>query len=137
MQFETLAGRRKTVSVQRYLIDWNNDSLSKFQRRVKDFLHHYWKNHVVCEEFPVVGTRMRLDFYNVTRRIAIECDGEQHNQYNKHFHGGSLSVFQKQLERDDKKTEWCRINGITLARIYEEDVPNLSVQLFADLGVAL
>lgn len=137
MQFQTLAGRRKTVSVQRYLIDWEDDSLSKFQRRVKEFLHYYWKNHVVCEEFPVVGTRMRLDFYNVTRRIAIECDGEQHNQFNRHFHNGSLSVFQKQLTRDDKKTEWCLLNDITLVRIYEEDVINLSARFFSDLGVIL
>lgn len=137
MQFETLAGRRKAVSVQRYLIDWGDASLSKFQRKVKQFLHPHWQYQVVCEEFPVAGTRMRLDFYNVTRRIAIECDGEQHNQYNKHFHSGSLSVFQKQIQRDDKKTEWCRINDITLVRIYEEDVRNLSAQFFRDLGVTL
>lgn len=137
MQFFTLTGKRKTKSVQPYLIDWSANSLSKFQRRVKEFLHHFWKNQVVCEEFPVVGTRMRLDFYNVTRRIAVECDGEQHNSYSKHFHRGSLSVFQKQIQRDDKKTEWCEKNDITLIRIYEEDVPNLSRKLFSELGVEL
>ncbi|MFA6432915.1 MAG: hypothetical protein WCV82_03855 [Candidatus Paceibacterota bacterium] len=137
MQFETLTGRRKSKSVQPYLIDWDDVSLSKFQRRVKEFLHHYWKNHVVCEEFPVIGTRMRLDFYNVTRRIAIECDGEQHNQYNAHFHKGSFSLFQKQMDRDDKKKQWCDLNDITLVRVYEEDVPNLSAAFFKGLGVQL
>lgn len=137
MKYLTLAGRSKSVSVQPYLIDWEDDSLSKFQRTIKQFLYHYWKHQVVCEEFPVVGTRMRLDFYNVTRHIAIECDGEQHNQYNKHFHRGSFSLFQKQLDRDDKKGQWCLKNEITLVRIYEDDVPNLSRDLFTQLGVEL
>ncbi len=137
MQFITLTGKRKSVSVQPYLIDWEDDSLSKFQFSVKQFLHHYWQHHVVCEEFPVAGTRMRIDFYNVTRRIAIECDGEQHNQYNKHFHRGSFSVFQKQLDRDDKKKTWCEKNDIELIRIYEDDVPNLCRELFTELGVEL
>lgn len=137
MRYKTLAGRFKTVSEAKYLIDWDDDSLSKFQWKVKHFLHPFWKNYVVCEEFPVAGTRMRIDFYNVTQKVAIECDGEQHNEYNAHFHRGSFSVFQKQVKRDMDKSRWCELNNITLIRIYEEDVPNLSREFFKELGVTL
>lgn len=137
MKYRTLAGRWKNVDIQKYRIDWGDDSLSKFQFRVKQFLMHYWKNQVVCEEFPVAGTRMRFDFFNVTKKIAVECDGEQHNQYSKHFHKSSYSLFQKQIERDDDKRDWCELNGVILVRIYQDDVPNLSVSLFRELGVNL
>lgn len=132
MYFLTLKGRRKSIQMSRYGIDWDKSCLSKFQFAVKQFLRIHWSRQFVYEELPVVGTRMRLDFYNANKRVAIECDGAQHTKYNRHFHRGSLSVYQMQLMRDDLKEKWCELNQITLVRIYPEDVPNLSLRWFTE-----
>ena len=59
--------------------------VSKRQKAVKDFLKDYWYHHVTFEEFPVVGTRLSLDFYNANKRVAVEVQGAQHTKYNKFF----------------------------------------------------
>jgi hypothetical protein len=132
MQFVTLKGRKKSVTLLPYAIDWDAPCLSKFQFAVKQFLRPHWCRQFCYEELPVAGTRMRIDFYNAGKRIAIECDGAQHNGYNRHFHRGSLSVYQMQMERDDQKEKWCALNGITLVRIYPEDVKQLSPAWFRE-----
>ena len=66
---------------------------SKIQFKVKDFFKDYWQNHICYEEFPVFGTRMKVDLINFTRKIAVEVQGDQHNQYNKFFHGGSRDKY--------------------------------------------
>lgn len=136
--FLTLAGRRKQLPrIERYRLDFDKQSLSKFQFSVKQFLRSYWYNHVLYEEFPVVGTRMKLDIYNATRRIAIECDGGQHYKFNPHFHRNNRNVYLRQIMRDEGKESWCELNNITLIRIYESDIPRLSREWFRERGVEL
>lgn len=140
MQYLTLKGRKKAVpaeKAQKCRMDWEKKSLSNFQFDVKRFLKPFWHNNVCYEEFPVVGTRMHIDIYNATKKIAIECDGQQHVRYNKHFHRGSASVYFGQVSRDNSKEEWCELNGITLVRVYETDVKNLSREWFREQGVEL
>lgn len=120
-----------------YRLDFDQKSLSNFQFSVKQFLRPYWGNHVLYEEFPVVGTRMKIDIYNATRRIAVECDGNQHRKFNKHFHSNNRNTYLKQIIRDEDKDKWCLMNDITMVRIYEEDVPMLSRQWFREQGVEL
>lgn len=132
MQFVTLKGRKKNVPVQRYALEWDGDSLSKFQFKVKQFLRQYWSGCVMYEELPVAGTRMTIDLFNATRRIAVECDGKQHTEYNPHFHRGSASAYSEQVSRDNSKDEYCRRNGITMVRVFEDDLPDLSRRWFRD-----
>lgn len=106
------------------------------QRSAKKFLRRYWEGFVVYEEFPVFGTKMRLDFFNGTRKIAIEVNGDQHREFTPYFHNDSRSQYWKQLKRDVRKLEWCELNGIRLIEIYLEDFP-LSVEFFTRMGVAL
>ena len=110
---------RKLPKYSSYKIDWDDDSLSKLQRDVKILLRHYWEGEFVYEELPVIGTRLRIDFYNATREIAIEVDGKQHTEYNKFFHNNNKMNFFKQLERDERKESFCIRNNIDLYRIYE------------------
>jgi len=113
---------RKVKNVSKYLIDWDSDCRSGIQKDVKDHLKDYWFADVVFEEFPVAGTRMSLDFYNSTQKIAIEVDGNQHYKYNKFFHSNSRQKFLHQLHRDEKKEYFCEINKIKLIRVLESDV---------------
>lgn len=136
MKFKTIAGNLKRVpKVRKYIIDWDAESKSKIQYNTKQFLKEYWTNHVVFEEFPVAGTRLSLDFYNATKNIAIEVQGAQHRKYVPHFHGGHKSNYLDQLRRDKQKLEFCKINGIKLVEIYDNDI--LKKSLFEKFGINL
>lgn len=135
MNFISLSGKlRPLKNINRYMIDWENPSRSKFQTNVKNFLKKYWFQNVVFEEMPIVGTRMSLDLYNANKRIAIEVQGRQHQSFVKHFHGNLLN-FKYQLDRDQKKESFCSRNDITLVTIFDKDI--ISTKLFEEQGVTL
>ena len=120
MTFKTLLGKRRKIKRPIiYLINWEKHSRSKLQSKVKDFLKVFWDGDVVFEEFPVVGTRLTIDFYNATRNIAIEVQGNQHTKYNKFFHKGNKMNYLDQLKRDDEKLSFCNLNNIKLLEVHE------------------
>lgn len=121
MKFLDSRGHYKKVKLFKYTIDWDKPSRSKFQTRVKKALKEFWFGELVYEEFPVVGTRLKIDFYNATREIAIEVDGSQHYEFNKFFHNDNRMNFLGQLKRDDEKETFCCRNRIKLHRIIEAD----------------
>lgn len=121
MTFKDIKGRKKVVkSAWRYRVDWDKKSRSKFQKRIKDWLRIFWEGEMVYEEFPVVGTKMTLDFYNASKKIAIEVQGEAHFQYSPFFHNGSRQKFLGQIKRDMGKVEYCELNNIQLIEIYPD-----------------
>tara|TARA_A200000159_G_scaffold47251_1_gene43562 strand:+ start:13276 stop:13692 length:417 start_codon:yes stop_codon:yes gene_type:complete len=123
MIFLCANGREKKIkNVSKYLIDWDSKCRSGIQKDVKDKVKPYWFADVVFEEFPVAGTRMTLDLYNATQKIAIEVDGNQHYKFNRFFHSDSRQKFLHQLQRDEKKEYFCEINNIKLIRVLESDV---------------
>ena len=111
--YDSYGKTRNLKNPKKYLIDWDGSSRSKFQNNVKNFLRDYWFNDIVFEEFRVVGSRLSLDFYNANKKIAIEVQGAQHLKYVKHFHKNKLKYLD-QLKRDQKKLDFCEINGIKL-----------------------
>ena len=136
MKFKTLTGStRKIIGVQKYNIDWEGSSKSKFQKSVKDFLFEFWGRQVVFEEFPIAGTRMTFDFYNANKKIAIEVQGGQHTKYVPFFHGGYKNNYLMQLKRDHQKHDFCELNDIKLVEIYEKD--KLSIDFFKKLDISL
>ena len=131
MKFQTLYGKENPLrNPHKYKIKWNGKSRSKFQRTVKTFLYPYWRYDAVFEEFRVLGTQLTLDFYNHTRKIAIEVQGAQHLEFVKHFHK-TRANFLRQIRRDDKKMDFCNINDIELLQIYPDD--KLSQEYFENL----
>ena len=123
MTFKTLLGKRRRIKKPiNYLINWEEGSRSKLQGKVKKFLKVFWDGDVVFEEFPVVGSRLTLDFYNATKNIAIEVQGKQHTKYNKFFHKDNKINYLNQLKRDDEKLAFCGLNNIKLLEVHEENV---------------
>lgn len=128
MKFKTLTGRLRTVSrTNRYLIDWDAKSKSLLQAKVKAFLREHWRNDVVFEEFPLAGTKMSFDFFNASKKIMIEVQGNQHQRYTPFFHNKNKANFLSQLRRDKNKHYFCELNGISLIEIYPKD--NLTADL--------
>ena len=131
MKLTDVNGREKYKNCNAYKINWNLKSRSKYQKSVKDFLFTYWQAHVVYEEFPVFGSRMSLDFFNLNKKIAIEVQGEGHTKYSPFFHGNP-SGYQRQHARDLAKEKFCENNDISYLEIFPEDIPLLSSKFFWD-----
>jgi hypothetical protein len=135
MKFKTLDGKERTVkNIKKYLIKWDGKSRSKLQQHVKIFLKSYWQGDVVFEEMKVAGTRLSLDFYNANKKIAIEVQGEQHFKFVPFFHN-TRGSYLKQIKRDVKKIEFCKLNEINLIEIYPKD--NLNKDFFEKQGIYL
>ena len=132
MKLYNIYGRVINKNVFKYLIKWDAKSKSNLQRKTKQFLKDYWQNHVVYEEFPVFGSRMRVDFLNATKKIAVEVHGPQHSEFNKFFHNDSRLNYLKSIKRDVKKEEWLALNRYTFVEIYHDEVEDLSVEFFKD-----
>ena len=116
-------------NVNKYLIDWDKKSRSKIQFKTKQFLKEYWENHIVYEEFPVYGTRLKVDILNATKKIAVEVNGSQHSSFNKFFHGNSRQKFLQSIKRDCKKLDWLEVNGFEVIEI--ESILRNSKSLFS------
>ena len=122
MTFKDINGRAKVVKAAwKYKADWDKPCRSKFQKRVKDLLRELWEHDMVYEEFPVAGTRLTIDIYNASRKIAVESQGSAHTSFNKHFHNNSKQNFLHQIKRDFHKVQFCEINNIRLVEIFENE----------------
>jgi DNA-binding transcriptional MerR regulator len=69
---------------------------------------------------PETGRSLELDLYNADLRLALEYNGAQHYVADHYFNRQARGGFDAQQVRDIFKTEYCRINRITLI-----EVPNM------------
>lgn len=60
-----------------------------------------------------VGEQLRLDIYCSRYKIGAEYHGRQHFYYVDHFHG-SMAEFLASQDRDQRKEELCKEQGIAL-----------------------
>ena len=131
MRLYNIRGRQVNKNVSRYLIDWDKKSRSNLQFKVKQFLKPFWEKHIVYEEFPVFGTRMKVDIVNVTKFIAVEVNGQQHGSYNKFFHNSRYGYFQS-ISRDVKKEEWLEKNGFEVITVEYDEVDFLTEEFIKE-----
>ena len=78
--------------------------------------------------------KLSFDFYNATKNVAVEVQGNQHIRYVPFFHNGR-GDFLRQLRRDEIKEKFCELNDIKLVLIYQDDI--LNKKLFKEFGVNL
>lgn len=76
----------------------------------------YGQHAMILEEFPIPDERLWLDFYMPHHNLAFEYQGEQHDEFNKFFHGDKKG-FVKAQERDARKRQWCELNTICLVEV--------------------
>jgi len=125
MKFKNIFGKEVNKTINKFLIDWNKPCKSKVQFNVKKFFEHCWQTHIVVEEFPVFGTRMKCDLINFTKKIAVETHGLQHDKFVKHFHK-TKTGFKNSVKRDLQKYQWLEMNGFSIIEIFENELINLS-----------
>lgn len=132
MYLTTLKGDKKIwCKTAKYEVDWNRKRGSQFQLDCKTFLYPFWKRCKICEELPIPGSRLRIDLINFTKNIVVEASGNQHLEYNSHFHNNNVFVFANSLKRDLAKLEWCEKNGFLFIEIFPSDMP-LSKKFFKE-----
>ena len=126
MKLYDITGRLVNRNVGRYKIDWDAACRSKFQFEVKQFFKSFWFGQICYEEFPVYGTRMKVDLINMTKRIAVEVQGAQHDEFNKFFHNNSRATYLRSITRDSDKRKWLENNDFKVLEILPKDLPELS-----------
>jgi hypothetical protein len=138
MRLYNINGKLQSRNVSKYLIKWEGKSRSLIQKEVKKFLKTYWENQVVYEEFPVYGTRMKVDILNATKKIAVEVNGPQHSSFNKFFHNNSRMNYLESIKRDYQKREWLEKNNFKIIEVEEKDIKKLSPEFIENtFGISI
>jgi len=127
-----IKGRLVNKSVSKYRVDWEGKCRSNIQFEVKQFFKTFWYGQICYEEFPVYGTRMKVDLVNMTKRIAVETQGAQHESFNKFFHNNSRANYLRSITRDYDKIVWLENNNFKILEIFEEDLASLSRKYILD-----
>lgn len=132
MKLYDIKGRLVNKSVSKYRIDWERKCRSNLQFEVKQFFKTFWYGQICYEEFPVYGTRMKVDLINMTKRIAVETQGPQHESFNKFFHNNSRANYLRSIVRDYNKIMWLESNDFKILEIFEQDLASLSRKYILD-----
>lgn len=69
-------------------------------------------NTEILNEYHI-GEQLMLDIYCPAYRLAVEYHGRQHFEYISRFHA-TIEDFEHAVERDERKIELCKEQGITL-----------------------
>jgi hypothetical protein len=96
-------------------LDWINKRKHKYSRG-QESLYNLMQQLMPGERIEMEWTiddAMRLDIYCPAYKLAAEYHGRQHFFYSDFFYD-SRADFYAAKERDEKKAQWCRDNGITL-----------------------
>lgn len=118
MKLFDINGKMTSVDIRPSKYPMKEQCKSIFQDKIKNLILEKYANYPILEEFNIPGSRLSIDYIIFPIMIAFEIDGEQHRSYNPFFHGQALlNNYGKQIVRDIKKEEWCKINKIQLIRI--------------------
>ncbi len=133
MKFKKLGSNREVnVNTSNYTLNWEGKFVSGPQTEVKDFLFPYWKYDCVLGEFLIPGSRLRVDFLNLTKKIAVEVSPKSSHGFNKFFHKERVGGFLASVKRDEDKAHWIENSGFYLIELRDEDLKDLTWQRFKD-----
>ena len=95
-----------------------SETSSTPHKKARELLKKMFPFYSLNEEVPILGTQTRLylDIYIHSLRMAVEVQGIQHYQYSHFFHGSNAN-FKKAKQRDQMKRDWCTLNNIDLVEL--------------------
>ena len=121
MKIRDLDGNEHVWNLSKYVGKINNNA-SQLHRQVRNFIKEKSPAAQILEEVHLPGEKLYLDFYLPLLKLAIECQGGQHDKYTPFFHGELKSKgFANAKSRDRRKREFCENNGITLLYFYPKE----------------
>jgi hypothetical protein len=119
MEVKLLNGGTVRLRLKNKLIRTREKSKSKFQHNIGQQLMSQYPHDMIYEEVIIPGDNFILDFFIPSINLIIECHGRQHTKHIKHFHA-TKQDFHRQQDIDQKKRDWCNLNGFKLIEIYDE-----------------
>ena len=85
---------------------------------------------VFCEHYVnYKGQRLFFDFYIKELSCFVECQGQQHTKFVKHFHG-EKEKFLAQKYRDNLKIDYVQQIDMYLVRFNYDEIINKEVVIF-------
>lgn len=98
---------------------------SKGERLISNYLDDKNIKYIRQKRFEDCKDKYTLpfDFYLPEHNLCIEYDGIQHFEPCEYF--GGVDGFDERIKKDQIKTDFCKINNISLLRIsYKDDIKN-------------
>lgn len=87
-------------------------------------------NRVFCEHYTnYKGERLFFDFFIKELLCFVECQGQQHTKFVKHFHGEKENFLAQKL-RDNLKIEYVQKNDMYLMRINYDEIIDKEMIMF-------
>lgn len=118
MEVRLLKGGTSKLRLHNKKLRASDKSKSKFQYDVGQQLISMYPHDVIFEEVIIPGDGFVLDFFIPSINTVVECHGRQHTQHVKHFHK-TKREFHQQQDTDQKKRDWCELNGFRLVEVYD------------------
>lgn len=88
--------------------------------RARELIKSIYKFDSIYEDITLPGSRrnnrsslLYADFFLPLRKLIVEVNGSQHDNYCHFFHKNKLA-FYKAKARDNDKKAWCELNGISI-----------------------
>ncbi len=122
MKFKDLEGNTISKNISHY--KWSGRGASKGEKALGEKLRAFFPALTIYAQVPCFGTRLKLDYFIYSLKIAFEFDGNQHDELVPFFHGNERG-FKRAQERDREKEEWCEINDTRLIRVTSKNLDTL------------
>lgn len=119
MEVRLLKGGVAKLRLRNKRIRSREKSKSQFQYEIGKQLAKQYPHDVIFEEIIISGDGFILDFFIPSINLVVECHGAQHIKHVKHFHKTKRD-FHNQQNTDQKKRDWCELNGFRLIEVYDE-----------------
>jgi hypothetical protein len=116
-------GKTIKKEVRFHYFPMKQTSKSDFQHKIGEILKIIYPNYQIVEDFPIPeGGGLSLDFFIPRLKVALECNGNQHNTFSKFFHCNQEG-FAAAKKRDVLKETICRDSNILLIVIpYSKEI---------------
>lgn len=92
---------------------------SNIQYECGQLLKKLFPSESILEDVPLPDG-FYLDFFIGSRKLAIEVQGRQHDEYVPFFHKNKKGFIASQT-RDYNKEQWCDLNGIILYKVKDKE----------------
>lgn len=129
MKVVDLSGRQVKWNLTGYQVA-ENDTRPRSQGHlaIRALLKKLFPLDVVLEEVSVPNEQLFIDFFLPSRRLAIEINGVQHDQFVPFFHKTKPKFFKAQ-NNDRRKAAFCQANNIKLITLSDQDNESIWMKL--------
>lgn len=121
MKIYNLEGKLVKWNLTGYLVGHKSDYLcSAWHIKARHLLIKKFPLDVILEEIPIPDCGLTLDFFIPSQKLAIEVDGNQHEEYTPFFHKNK-GGFARAKNNDKLKEDWCNMNKIKIVRLKQSE----------------